>query len=61
MYIKWNDFTGILKDGNTLLLSGAEFAEHKAEIKGLPICVTADGSEPRAQVEELLDAENPNK
>ena len=47
MYITYNNFTGTLQDGEVLLLSLEEMIAHKEEIKGLPICVTKDGSEPK--------------
>ena len=46
MYIKYKDFNGSLQNDDVLLLSLQEMIAHKTEIKGLPICVTKDGTEP---------------
>ena len=46
MYIKLSDFTGVLEEGDTLLMSHEEFLAGGKSITGVPVTITPDGSEP---------------
>ena len=54
-YIKYSEFTGTLQDDEILLMSHDEFQAGGKEIKGIPVCITPDGSEP---VETEINLEN---
>ena len=53
-YIKYSEFTGTLQDDEILLMSHEEFQAGGKEIKGIPICITFDGSEPKEEVDNEL-------
>jgi hypothetical protein len=56
MYKKYSDYlTNGLHEGEVLLLSLQESIDYKAEIKGLPVCITKDGSEPPEASDEVTD------
>ena len=52
-YIKLKDFTGELKEDETLLMSLNEFNAGGKNILNVPVCITKTGEEPAEMEPEL--------
>ena len=46
MYIKFQDYTGTLQDGDVVLMSAEEFANGGKMLKDVPVAITPSGYEP---------------
>jgi len=53
IYVKYKDFKGTLKDGETLLISNEEFDNGGKDVMGVPVSITPDGEEP-VDMEEIV-------
>ena len=47
MYIKYKDYKGTLNEDEVLLMSHQEFVDGGDKVKGVPVTVTPNGSEPK--------------
>ena len=54
MYIKYKDYDGELKDGDTVLMSHQEFVDGGKDLMGVPVTITLTGEEP-IETEELMN------
>jgi len=55
MFIKLKDYDGELNDGDSILMSHAEFIDGGKDLIGVPVTVTPDGEEPK-ELNEWSDA-----
>jgi len=56
MYIQYKEYNGQeLSEGQSILMSNEEFVAGGKDLKGVPLTVTQDGSEPVEATEEAVD------
>lgn len=57
MYIKFIDYNGqVLEEGDSVLMSHDEFVNGGKNLKGVPLTITPDGSEP-VEMDEIRGIE----
>ncbi len=59
MFIRYKDYKGKLAKGDVVLMSADEFANGGMDLKGVPVAITPDGSEPKVAEEEYQSAPQP--